>query len=86
MVRADVLAMLRCPHDRSELSAASETVVSQVNDAIRAGRLTNRAGKLAERVIDGGLVCADGAWIYPIVDGIPVLLRDDALPLHQLGR
>jgi uncharacterized protein YbaR (Trm112 family) len=86
MLRSDVLAILRCPEDRSELTAASEAIVNQVNAAIREGRLVNRARKRVERVIDAGLIRADGAWLYPIIDQIPILLRDDAISLDQLGR
>jgi uncharacterized protein YbaR (Trm112 family) len=85
MLRDDVLAILRCPEDHSELAAASDAVVNQLNAAIRAGGLVDRAGKRVEREIDGGLVRADGAVLYPIVDQSPILLRDDAIPMQQLA-
>jgi uncharacterized protein YbaR (Trm112 family) len=37
-------------------------------------------------LLDGGLLKASGDVIYPIVDGIPVLVRDEAIPLDQLKR
>jgi uncharacterized protein YbaR (Trm112 family) len=83
MLRAEVARLLRCPDDRSPLAAASEGVVRQVNEAIRAGRLVNRSGRPVERAIDGGLLRADGMWLYPIVDQIPILLRDDAIAVDQ---
>jgi len=86
MLRSDVLAILRCPEDRSELTVASEAVVNQVNAAILEGWLVNRAGKPVQRVIDGGLIRADGRWLYPIIDQIPILLRDDAIALDQLSK
>ena len=85
MLQADVLAILRCPDDHSELAVASQEVVDQVNESIRKGRLVNRAGKWVDRSIDGGLVRADRAVLYPIIDHIPVLLRDDAILLSQLA-
>ena len=85
VLRSDVVAILRCPEDRSELTAASEAVVDQVNAAIRAGRLVNRSGKRVERALDAGLIRADGAWLYPVIDQIPILLRDDAISLDQLA-
>ena len=85
MLKPDVLALLRCPEDRSPLSAASGAVVDEINAAIRAGRVANRAGKPVEQPIGGGLIRADGAVLYPIVDQIPVLLSDDAIPLAQLA-
>lgn len=85
MLRSDVVAMLRCPDDGSELAVASEAVVGTLNAAIREGRLVNRAGKRVERVLDGGLIRADGAWLYPVIDEIPILLRDDAISLDQFA-
>ena len=84
MQQTELLALLRCPDDHSNLAPADEDVVSRVNAAIREGRLRNRVDKQVERPIDGGLLRADGAYLYPIVDEIPVLLRDDAIPMHQL--
>ena len=77
------MAILCCPEDHSQLSPASDDLVRRINDAIRDRRLTNRAGKRLEETIDGGLVRADGAFLYPIIDDIPVLLRDDAISLEQ---
>ncbi len=81
----DLLAILRCPEDQSRLSPASSDMVQQINARIREGRLVNRSGKRLDELIDGGLVRADGAVLYPIIDDIPVLLRDDAIALYQLG-
>lgn len=84
MLQSTLLAILRCPEDRSQLSVASPDVVNRVNAAIRQGRLVNRIGKQLERTLDGGLVREDGAILYPIIDEIPVLLRDDAISLDQI--
>jgi len=66
------------------LSPAGDDLVRRINAAIRDGRLTNLAGKRLEETIDGGLVREDGALLYPIIDDIPVLLRDDAISLDEL--
>ncbi len=85
MLQPELLNVLRCPDDHSRLSPASDETVRRINAAVREGRLTNRAGKQPDGQLDGGLVREDGAFIYPIIDGIPVLLRDDAIALDQLG-
>jgi uncharacterized protein YbaR (Trm112 family) len=85
MLRPDVLATLCCPEDRSALTLAGETLITEINTIIRRGRLRNRAGQIVEHRIDGGLLRAGGDLMYPIIEDIPVLVRDEAIPLAQLG-
>jgi uncharacterized protein YbaR (Trm112 family) len=85
MLRAEVLATLCCPEDRSALALADDSLITEINTVIRGGRLRNRAGQVVERPLDGGLLRAGGDLMYPIIDGIPVLVRDEAIPLDQLG-
>lgn len=84
MVSDELLGMLRCPHDRSELRPADERVIARLNAAIRSRRLRNQAGQRVEHPLDGGLVRAAGDLVYPVVDQIPVMLYDEAIPLAQL--
>lgn len=83
MIRPELLQMLVCPEDRTPLEAASSELVAIVNDAVAAGRLTNRAGRKVERRLDAGLVRSDRTVLYPVVDEIPMLLVDEAIPLDQ---
>ena len=84
MLRADVLASLRCPETGTALTPVGEEVLRQVNAAIVAGRLRNRAGaKLAEQ-LDEGLMRAEGDFIYPVIRRIPILLVDEAIPVDQV--
>lgn len=80
-MRDELLKTLCCPVDRSLLTEASEATLSDLNAAIRAGRLRNLGGQQLQHVIEGGLIRAAGDMLYPIVDGIPLLLRDEAIPL-----
>jgi uncharacterized protein YbaR (Trm112 family) len=82
---SEFLAMLCCPEDRSRLSAVDSALLARLNQAVRAGTLTNRAGRKIEKQLDGGLVRADGQLIYPIIDQIPILLIDEAIWSHQLA-
>lgn len=77
--------ILVCPLDRSPLSVADAQIVARVNRAIAAGRVTNRVGRLVDQPIGGGLIRADKTLLYPISDGIPVLLADESIPLAQIG-
>lgn len=82
-MRNELLGILRCPEDGSVLSPADPALVARLNSAIRAGRLRNRRGQQIERPIDAGLVRAAGDLLYPVIDEIPILLQDEAIPLDQ---
>jgi uncharacterized protein YbaR (Trm112 family) len=85
MLRREILATLCCPEDRSTLALASDALIREINTVIRSGRLRNRGGQVVEHVLDGGLTRAKGDLLYPILNGIPVLVKDEAIPLAQLG-
>ena len=84
MIRNELLQIVRCPEDHSALAPAEDALIAKLNDAIRAGRLQNKAGRAVDKSIEGGLVRAAGDVLYPIVDQIPVLLRDEAICLDQI--
>lgn len=85
MVDDSLLAILRCPNDRTSLRRAEPDVVARLNEAMRAGRLRNRAGTLVTKPLDGALIREAGDVAYPVVDQIPVMLHDEAIPLDQLA-
>jgi uncharacterized protein YbaR (Trm112 family) len=84
MVTHDTLAMLRCPQDHTAVRLAEPELLSRLNVAVERGRLRNQAGKSVPRPLNGGLVREAGDLVYPIVDDIPVMLYEEAIPLAQL--
>jgi uncharacterized protein YbaR (Trm112 family) len=83
MVRADLLAMLVCPEDQSALALADGNLVARLNKAIAQNQLKNRAGHPIQTPLSGGLLRADKQFLYPIVDDIPMMLIDEAIPMDQ---
>ena len=63
---------------------ADDVLVQRVNHAIATGRQRNRGGLPVEKPLDGGLVRSDREVLYPIVDGIPILLVAEAIPRRSL--
>lgn len=84
MISKELLDILICPERRTPLSIADERLLSAVNRAVAEQRLKNRAGERVEKPLDGGLVRDDRAVLYPVIDGIPIMLIDEAIPLDQL--
>ena len=83
MIRPELLKMLVCPENHTSLEVASSELMAKINRAVATGRLTNKAGRKVEKPFDAGLVRADHAVLYPIVDEIPLMLVDEAIPLDQ---
>lgn len=84
MIKDQLLKILRCPLDHSALLRAEPELVERVNRGITASDIVNVAGHQVQRPIDAGLVRAAGDLMYPVVDGIPVMLPDEAINLSQL--
>jgi len=85
MLDRELLASLVCPESRQPLEVADEALMQRLIAAAAAGKLRNRAGRVVQEPIQGGLVRQDRAYVYPVIDDIPVLLVDEAIPLAQLS-
>jgi uncharacterized protein YbaR (Trm112 family) len=59
-------------------------LLDKVNKAISEGKLSNRDGTLLQDGLDEALVTDDGKLLYPVADGIPVLLEGESVSLDQL--
>lgn len=78
-----LLDILCCPVTRQPLQVLSARQLERVRQAQQAGELRHADGSAAEDAIDGGLLTRDGKTIYPLVDGIPVMLADQAISTSQ---
>lgn len=84
LIDDQLLDILRCPQDRSELTLASPALVERVNQQIAAGKLSSLGGQAVSKPIDGGLLRAAGDLLYPILGGIPVMLYDEAIEVSRI--
>lgn len=80
-----LLTILRCPITHRGLALAKRATLNDVNGAIADGRLSNRDGRVLSDALDEALVTDDGKVLYPVTDGIPVLLEGESVNLEQLG-
>jgi len=80
-VSPELVEILVCPETRQPVAVASEDVLAGVNDRISAGSLRNRGGEKVENAITEGLLREDGKMLYPVDDGIPVMLIEESIEL-----
>lgn len=82
MIDPTFLRLLVCPSTRQPLRMATADELDKVNQAVAAGTARNRGGAAVVTPVSEGLVTADGAAFYPVLDGIPILLTAEAVLLH----
>ena len=81
MIEPELVRLLCCPETHQELRPAEPALLDNLNRQIAAGSLENRGGHKVAEKLDGGLVRADGRFLYPIRHDIPVMLVNEAIPL-----
>lgn len=79
-----LLSILCCPVTHKSLSLAQAELLKSVNAAIEAGTLVNHDGATIAEKLTEALVTDDGKTLYPVNDGIPVLLEGESVLLDQL--
>jgi uncharacterized protein len=79
-----LLAILCCPVTHKGLAPAGADQLRKVNAAIAGGRLANCEGVTLTEALREALVTDDGKRLYPVSDGIPVLLESESIALDQL--
>ena len=79
-----LLDIICCPVTRSSLEFLPEQELSVLNELIGLKRIKNREDSVVDAPLTEALVTRSGKLIYPIRDGIPVLLEDQAMSLQQL--
>jgi uncharacterized protein YbaR (Trm112 family) len=80
----DLLAILCCPETKQSVTVAESALVEKLNAAVARGGLMNKGKKPVSERMDGGLIRADKKILYPIREGIPVMLIEEGIPLDQV--
>ena len=80
-----LLPILHCPVTHKGLGPVKPAVLQSVNTAIAAGELSNRDGNTLKEPLGEALITDDGKVLYPVENGIPVLLASESINMEQLG-
>jgi uncharacterized protein len=79
-----LLDILCCPVTRTPLELLPERELTLLNERIAAQRIKNREDAVVAEPVAEALVTRVGKLVYPVRDGVPVLLENQAMPLQQL--
>ena len=77
-ISEELLEILVCPETRQSVAPAENDLITRLNAAIKSGDLRNRGGDAVSDALQEGLVREDGKILYPVEDGIPVMLIEES--------
>lgn len=83
-ISQELLDILVCPETHQKLKMMEPAEFGRLTQLQRQGQLKNRAGEPVKEQPEAALVREDGEYAYLILEEIPVMLVDEAIPLNQL--
>jgi uncharacterized protein YbaR (Trm112 family) len=83
-VDGKLLEILCCPVTRKPLVRLSGSRLEKLNRAIAESGLLTVDGQVVDAALDEALITEDSKVIYPVRDGIPILLAEQGIGTTQL--
>ncbi len=80
-VNPELLEILVCPETKQPVRLAPQELLDRLAREVQTGRLRTRGGDAVTRPILEGLLREDGQVLYPVDDGIPVMLIEESIQL-----
>ena len=79
-----LLDILVCPDSKQPVAMAGAEVLERLNAAVSAGSAVTLGGEAVADAVAEGLLREDGRILYPIRDGIPIMLIDESIDVSGL--
>ncbi|MBN8547962.1 MAG: hypothetical protein J0M12_01465 [Deltaproteobacteria bacterium] len=81
-----LLKILVCPENKTPVTLAESALIEGLNQRIAQGNLKNRGGSVVKEKIESGLLRADGKYLYPVREDIPIMLVEEAIEIQGESR
>ena len=78
---SDFVSILRCPETHQKLVSAPAELLERLRREQAASNLMYQSGKPVVEPLEAGLLREDGRVLYAVSDGIPVLVKEEAISL-----
>lgn len=81
----NLLDIICCPVTRLPLEILDAARLDTLNAAIRNGAVKNASDEAVEADFGEALISRDGRLVYPVRDGIPILLAEESIQWSQVA-
>ena len=80
-----LLEILCCPETKLPVVELDAVRLEQLNNAVTAGKVTNKGGEPVSEPVPEALITEDGRTIYEVRDGIPIMLIEKGIDATVIG-
>lgn len=80
-----LVEVLCCPVSRVAVRRLEPERCSRLNERVRRGEVRHVDGTAVEGTLEEALITEDGATIYPVVDGTPVMLAEKGIEANVVA-
>lgn len=79
-----LLDVLCCPISKLPVQPLKGDRLRRLNEAIEANQVRYQDGETVTEPVEEALITENGARVYRVDDGIPIMLEDRAIPVEDL--
>ncbi len=79
-----LLEILVCPVSKVPVKLLSKDKLAIFNSSIGNNEIKNIGGEVVAQTLTEALITSDGRTLYPVDDGIPIMLEDQGIAANQI--